>query len=128
MIKKRKMIFSYIIKIQKIYYYLTLLTIKKYQERGESIMKSMEIITNMLCDAREFKNEQLVYNIAMLISETIKETVPQLVREELRKIQEDLVFNVKTYINGYINGKQTDIPAVEDEVRKLIENEIKKIK
>ena len=46
----------------------------------------MEIITNMLCDAREFKNEQLVYNIAMLISETIKETVPQLVREELRKI------------------------------------------
>lgn len=124
MIKKRKMIFSYIIKIQKIYYYLTLLTIKKYQERGESIMKSMEIITNMLCDAREFKNEQLVYNIAMLISETIKETVPQLVREELRKIQEDLVFNVKTYING----KQTDIPAVEDEVRKLIENEIKKIK
>ena len=87
-------------------------------------MKSMEIITNMLCDAREFKNEQLVYNIAMLISETIKETVPQLVREELRKIQEDLVFNVKTYING----KQTDIPAVEDEVRKLIENEIKKIK
>ena len=122
MIKKRKMIFSYIIKIQKIYYYLTLLTIKKYQERGESIMKSMEIITNMLCDAREFKNEQLVYNIAMLISETIKETVPQLVREELRKIQEDLVFNVKTYING----KQTDIPAVEDEVRKLIENEIKK--
>ena len=124
MIKKRKMIFSYIIKIQKIYYYLTLLTIKKYQERGESIMKSMEIITNMLCDVREFKNEQLVYNIAMLISETIKETVPQLVREELRKIQEDLVFNVKTYING----KQTDIPAVEDEVRKLIENEIKKIK
>lgn len=78
----------------------------------------------MLSDAKDYRSEQQIYDIVMLIHEIIQESVPQLVREELKKIQEDLIFNIKTYING----KYTDFPAVESEVRRLIENEIQKIK
>ena len=78
----------------------------------------------MLSDAKDYRSEQQIYDIVMLIHEIIQESVPQLVREELKKIQEDLIFNIKTYING----KYTDFPAVESEVRRLIENEIQKMK
>lgn len=85
---------------------------------------SMSRITNMLSDAKDYRSEQQIYEIVMLIHEIMQETVPQLVRQEVKNIQEDLLFNVRTYING----KQTDLSGVEDEVRRLIENELNKIK
>lgn len=81
-------------------------------------------MTIMLSEAKNYDTEQFIYDMVILVNQIIEEKIPLLVREELKKVQDDLIVNVKTYING----KQTDLTNFESIIRKEIDNELNKIK
>lgn len=81
-------------------------------------------MTTMLSEAKNYDTEQFIYDMVILVNQIIEEKIPLLVREELKKVQDDLIVNVKTYING----KQTDLSNFESIIRKEIDNELNKIK
>ena len=81
-------------------------------------------MTTMLSEANNYDTEQFIYDMVILVNQILEEKIPLLVREELKKVQDDLIVNVKTYING----KQTDLTNFESIIRKEIDNELNKIK
>ena len=78
----------------------------------------------MLSEAKNYDTEQFIYDMVILVNQILEEKIPLLVREELKKVQEDLIVNVKTYLNG----RQIDISNFESIIRNEIENELNKIK
>ena len=81
-------------------------------------------MTTMLSEAKNYDTEQFIYDMVILVNQILEEKTPLLVREELKKVQEDLIVNVKTYLNG----RQIDLSNFESIIRKEIDNELNKIK
>ena len=77
-------------------------------------MSSMERLTSLLSEAKDPYIERLIFEMYSLVKEEV--------REEVKQIQEEM--NIITLING----RRADLPAVQEEVRKLIEKEIEKLK
>ena len=86
-------------------------------------MSSTSYLTNMLAGTKSIDEELLLYEVYTLIKEVCAELVPQIVREELLKIRQDLIVNVI----AEINGRQANLPEMENYIRQLIDEVIKRL-
>ena len=83
-------------------------------------MKSLGRLGILASEAKDKETENLIYNIYLLVHEVVAEEVPKVIQQ----YKDDLDINVNTYING----KHADFTGLEQDIRKIIENEIGKLK
>ena len=76
----------------------------------------------MLADTKSIEDEIMLYNIYTLIIEICKEILPQLVREEIQKVREDLILNVIPEING----RQANLKGLENDIIQIVREAIKR--
>lgn len=83
-------------------------------------MKSLGRLSLLASEAKDRETESLLYDIYMLVREMIAEEVPKVIQQ----YKDEIEINVNTYING----KHADLTGLEQDIRKIIDTEINKIK
>lgn len=85
-------------------------------------MSSTLHLTNMLSNTKSIEEELRLYDIYILIKEICQEVLPQIVREEIQKVREDLILNVIPEING----RQANLKGLENDVIQIVKEALKR--
>lgn len=84
-------------------------------------MSSTSHLTNMLSNTKSIEEEIRLYDYYILIKEICQEVLPQIVREEIQKVREDLIINVIPEING----RQANLKGLENDIVQIVREAIK---
>lgn len=84
-------------------------------------MSSTSHLTNMLSNTKSIEEELRLYDIYILIKEICQEVLPQIVREEIQKVREEIKINVIPEING----RQINLKGLENDVVQIVREAIK---
>lgn len=85
-------------------------------------MSSTSHLTNMLSNTKSIEEEIRLYDIYILIKEICQEVLPQIVREEIQKVREEIKINVIPEING----RQANLKGLEDDVIQIVKEALKR--
>lgn len=84
-------------------------------------MSSTLHLTNMLSNTKSIEEEIRIYDIYILIKEICQEVLPQIVREEIQKVREEIKINVIPEING----RQINLKGLENDIVQIVREAIK---
>ena len=84
-------------------------------------MSYFQTMTNMISGS-SYQHEQHIYEFHAMVLQMIEELVPPMVEQLWKEHIEQIIINVITLLNG----KQTDLPGLREDIQKLLLEELKK--